>query len=152
MQIGAGTVGLNTTSLLEGNPSILDSLLETYPDVRFWGVLLGTNESKVEMNSGEFHFNLTRIVEKIEAEGHRPIIAKIPYTKSKAHGDAVERLNSVIDDVVHEKNLIPGPDLHAQFRRNVDRFYSKGDKIHPNSTGCTAWQQAWVDVIGPMLD
>ncbi len=152
LQIGAGTVGIGSADILRGHPSKLDAYLDIFPDVHFWCVALGTNESNASESGKTFHTNLVRIVDRIEAAGHRAIIARIPYSLSPSHALAAARLNLEIDKVTEEKNLTPGPDLYNLFKRNADTFYSDGERIHPNRIGCTAWQQAWADVIGPLID
>ncbi|MBN2527705.1 MAG: SGNH/GDSL hydrolase family protein [Deltaproteobacteria bacterium] len=151
LQIGAGTVSINSTGILTGTPSRIDTYLAMYPDVHFWCVLLGINESPENGHSKTFQTNLVRIVDKIEAAGHEAIIAPIPHSPSKSRSLAARRLNTVIDKVTKQKNLAKGPDLYNLFKQNADSFYSDEDHIHPNRVGCTAWQKAWADVIGPLM-
>lgn len=152
LQIGAGTVGIGSADILRGHPSKLDTYLTIFPDVHFWCVALGTNESNATEPGKTFHANLTRIVDRIEAAGHRAIIARIPYSLSPSRARAAARLNMEVDKVTSEKNLTPGPDLYNLFKHNADSFFSDGERIHPNRIGCTAWQQAWAEVIGPLID
>ena len=146
LQMGAGTVNISTSEMLNGNPSQIDTLLAVYPDIHIWGLALGTNDSAGHIQSDEFESNLTALIDKIEAAGHLAVPARIPCPASHIHSRVIARLNAVIDHITEKRNLVPGPDLYNLFNTHAGIYYDR-DSIHPNSVGCTAWQLAWANIL-----
>jgi len=148
LQLGAGTVGIAVDGELSGNPSNLATYLSLFPDVTYWGIALGTNDSAGGTSDAAFHSGLQSMVDQIKAAGHTPIIARIPYSTDSTYGANTERLNAVIDTVTAANSLPPGPDLYTLFKAHTAYL---DDGVHPNKDGCTAWQAAWASALAPLL-
>jgi lysophospholipase L1-like esterase len=151
-QVGAGTRSVGTAWAVAGTPSLIARYLELLPDVTYWGIGLGTNDSGAGVSDAAFEANLRALVEAVLAAGHVPLLARIPYTADPSYAGATVRLNAVVDAVTARYRLPPGPDLYAVFQQHAGDYYDVGgDQIHPNKVGCTAWQQAWAETLAPLL-
>ena len=55
------------------------------------------------------------------------MVSRIPF-QTKYGQDYVAVKNEVVDEVVREEGLLPGPDLYAWFRRFPERLHDVNEK------------------------
>jgi acyl-CoA thioesterase I len=121
----------------------LPQLLAEHPDVKYWAIGYGTNDSAGNnQNSTDFANNLEEIVSAIERAGRVPIIARIPYSP-KEH-ETVPQFNDVIDQMTKRHGLTPGPDLYSHFKAHVDELE---DGLHPNEKGAVSINRLWAAAV-----
>jgi lysophospholipase L1-like esterase len=137
--IGGGIGG----ELARDGLSRLDRVLELNPDITYFGVGYGTNDSwgNRRLEQSSFEGDLTTLVERLLAEGKIPVLARIPYA-SKEHSTLPE-FNEVIDRLTRDHGLPCGPDLYAYFKGHEDELNSDG--VHPTGYGYQNMNGEWAE-------
>ena len=121
----------------------LPRLLKEHPDVKYWAIGYGTNDSAGDNpDTSSFANNLEAMVVMLKAAGRVPIFARIPYAP-EGHA-TVPQFNEVIDALVKKHGLTPGPDLYAHFKANVGELE---DKLHPNEKGAMSINRLWAAAV-----
>ncbi|MFI5272560.1 MAG: SGNH/GDSL hydrolase family protein, partial [Ktedonobacterales bacterium] len=146
--LDAGMGGWNSGGAVQS----ISQWLPLNPDIHYWLLGWGSNDSLQDVSPADFGAALQQVVAKIKAAGHVPILARIPYsTFHNVPGlDAeIQRLNAVIGQVTAANGLITGPDLYTLFKNNPS--YLGPDGLHPTDSGAVAINQAWFEVLQPYL-
>ena len=121
----------------------LPLLLKEHPDVKYWAIGYGTNDSAGNNpDVSDFSKNLEAMVVMLKAAGRVPIFARIPYAP-KEH-DTVPKFNEAIDAVTKKNGLTPGPDLYAHFKAHVEELE---DGLHPNDKGTVSINRLWAEAV-----
>jgi acyl-CoA thioesterase I len=120
----------------------VDEVLALNPDARVVAVTIGSNDGDLPRLRGALH----RIVGKIRAAGKIPLLARIPF-QTKYGQDYVSVKNEVVDEVVRDERLLPGPDLYALFKAHPERLH---DGLHPDGPGSVEMQRAWAEAAEPL--
>ena len=120
----------------------VDEVLALNPDARVVAVTLGANDADL----GKLRAALQAIVRKIRAAGKIPLLSRIPF-QTKYGPDYVAAKNVVVDEVVREEGLLPGPDLYRYFKDHPERLH---DGLHPDGPGAVAFQRAWAIAAAPL--
>jgi lysophospholipase L1-like esterase len=118
-------------------------VLELNPDITYFGVGYGTNDSwgNRRLEQSSFEGDLTTMVERLLAEGKIPVLARIPYA-SKEHSTLPE-FNEVIDRLTRDHGLPCGPDLYAYFKGHEEELNSDG--VHPTGYGYQNMNGEWAE-------
>ena len=117
-------------------------VLALNPDAAVVAVTLGSNDGDLPRLRAALH----GIVGKIRAAGKIPLLSRIPY-QTKYGQDYVAVKNEVVDEVVREERLLPGPDLYALFKAHPERLH---DGLHPDGQGSVDMQRAWAEAAAPL--
>lgn len=120
----------------------VDEVLALNPDARVVAVTIGSNDGDLPRLRAALH----GIVGKIRAAGKIPLLARIPF-QTKYGQDYVAVKNEVLDEVVREEGLLPGPDLYALFKAHPEELQ---DGLHPDGPGSVAMQRAWAEAAEPL--
>ena len=121
----------------------LPLLLKQHPDVKYWAIGYGTNDSAGNNpDTSDFANNLEAMVVMLKAAGRVPIFARIPY--APAEHNTIAQFNDVIDAVTKKNGLTPGPDLYAHFKAHVDELE---DGLHPNDKGTVSINRLWAAAV-----
>jgi lysophospholipase L1-like esterase len=120
----------------------VDRVLSLNPDARVVAVTLGSNDGDLP----RLREALRGIVAKIRAAGKLPVLARIPF-QTKYGQDYVAVKNEVVDEVVREAGLLPGPDLYGWFKRFPGRLH---DGLHPDGQGSVDMQRLWAEAVEPL--
>ncbi len=120
----------------------VDEVLALNPDARVVAVTIGSNDGDL----ARLRAALLGIVGKIKAAGKIPLLARIPF-QTKYGQDYVAVKNEVVDEVVRQEGLLPGPDLYALFKAHPGEL---ADGLHPDGPGAVAMQRAWAEAAGPL--
>ncbi|MFA6289508.1 MAG: GDSL-type esterase/lipase family protein [Opitutaceae bacterium] len=131
---------------------IIDKYLELYPDMKYWLIMLGTNDASTANRTANFEGYQTTmqlLIDRIKKAGHIPIIAKVPYNfKDGAYPvSAIQQFNKIIDTLNSTNELLPGPDFYTYFQSHPEMFR---DKLHPNAEGAVAYRKLWVEALEPL--
>jgi acyl-CoA thioesterase-1 len=124
----------------------IEEWLELHPDLAFFAIQYGTNDSwgNKHLSSTRFEESMRGIVEAVLADGRTPILARIPYASDGAH-ETLSEFNAVVDALTVEYGLPCGPDLFAWFQSHPDELDDDG--VHPTSRGQRSMNALWADVI-----
>jgi lysophospholipase L1-like esterase len=79
-----------------------------------------------------------------------PILAHIPYLARPGFDQEVQALNAAIDRVTAANNLTAGPDLYHLFLAHQATYLLK-DGTHPTPDGAKAMNEAWFQLLRPIL-
>jgi lysophospholipase L1-like esterase len=120
----------------------VDEVLALNPDARVVAVTIGSNDGDLPRLRAALH----GIVGKIRAAGKIPMLARIPF-QTKYGQDYVAVKNEVVDEVVRDERLLPGPDLYSLFKAHPERLH---DGLHPDGQGSVDMQRAWADAAEPL--
>jgi lysophospholipase L1-like esterase len=120
----------------------VDPILALNPDARVVAVTIGSNDGDLPKLRAALH----GIVGKIRAAGKLPVLARMPF-QTKYGQDYVAVKNEVVDEVVRDERLLPGPDLYALFKAHPERLH---DGLHPDGQGSVDMQQAWAEAAEPL--
>lgn len=120
----------------------VDEVLALNPDARVVAVTIGSNDGDLARLRTALH----AIVGKIRAAGKIPILSRIPF-QTRYGEDYVAVKNGVLDEVVREEGLQPGPDLYALFKAHPERLR---DGLHPDGPGSVDMQRAWAEAAEPL--
>lgn len=140
-----GSIGGET---LDDALARIDSVIELNPDIQYFGIAYGTNDSwgNKSPEGASFREKLVELVETLLDAGRTPIIARIPYA-SEAH-TTLPAFNTIIDDVTQEYDLPCGPDLYTWFLENPEQLGSDG--VHPISQGDASINELWAGAASPL--
>jgi lysophospholipase L1-like esterase len=120
----------------------VDEVLALNPDARVVAVTIGSNDGDLD----RLRQALRGIVGKIKAAGKIPMLSRIPF-QTKYGQDYVKVKNEVLDEVVREEGLLPGPDLYAWFQAHPERL---ADGLHPDGPGSADMQRLWAEAAAPL--
>ena len=157
--------GLGGTTSKQGLSRIVPTI-DVHPFTQLWLVLLGTNDSSgalplmsgvgctaTDFASGNiecvdtYKHYMSRIVDRIQAAGHTPFLAKVPFIKDAplARDLLIQEYNQCIQELTSEKGLPgPPPDFYTAFKQNQGLFF---DEVHPNGNGYQEMATMWHDAI-----
>ncbi|WP_373498640.1 MopE-related protein [Desulfococcus sp.] len=157
--------GLGGTTSVQGL-SRIGSTIDVHSKAQLWLVLFGTNDSAgtlplmsgvgctaTDFASGNiecidtYKHYMSRIVDSIQAGGHTPFLAKVPFVKdvSIARDQLIQEYNACIDELTAERGLPdPSPDFYTFFKQNPGLYF---DEIHPNGSGYREMAAIWHDAI-----
>jgi lysophospholipase L1-like esterase len=85
------------------------------------------------------------------AEPSRILLAKPCYDYFETAAEALRGYCSVVDQVVAELGLSPGPDFFDAYSRDQARWYG-GDPVHPNIEGMTCMARLWYEALRAAAD
>jgi acyl-CoA thioesterase I len=141
--IDGGTGG----SKLDDAVAHVDDWLALNPDMRFWAIGFGTNDSAGNTpDTSHFRQLLSTLIGRVKSAGHVPLVAKIPYASDGSHG-TVPKFNAVIASLTSEYDLLPGPDLYAWFAAHPDELR---DGIHPTDAGVLSINRLWAEAVAAL--
>jgi lysophospholipase L1-like esterase len=139
--------------------SLLPSLLNQYPQSRFFLIQYGTNDAWAPVPSGlglepgdanypgTFKDNMQQIIDMIKANGKIPYLAKVPkaFDARSFLNDTLQTYNMVIDELVAENNigLVP-PDFYCHFENHPEEM---DDTLHPNGLGYISMANIWFEAL-----
>lgn len=124
----------------------LDKWLELNPDMKYWAIGYGTNDSAGNnMQAGDFKKKMKQLAQRLMAKGKVPVFARIPWAP-KDH-DTVPAYNKAIDELTAELGLMKGPDLFAHFKANPGQLK---DGLHPDDAGIIAINKLWAEAMAPL--
>lgn len=132
--------------------------MATFPMAKHALISIGTNNAGYlnPTNLSAFETRLRSIVAKARAAGMEPMLARIPWTTDASYGggtfgsDNTAQFNAIIDTVVSDLHLPPGPDLYTLAHTDSAVWYQNGDGgdgVHPGEEGCRQWAAAWADAV-----
>ena len=123
----------------------LDEALALNPDVRFFAITYGTNDSwGNKTDTTAFRSNLQMMIDKIKAAGRTPVLTHVPFSDDNNH-NTLGVFNAVIDDLTRTNQLQVGPDFTTYFMMHTDQL--NDDKVHPAPAGRQAMNQLWADAM-----
>jgi lysophospholipase L1-like esterase len=105
----------------------VDEVLALNPEATVVAITLGSNDADLD----RLRAALGGIISKVQAAGKIPLLARIPF-QTKYDQDYVAVKNQVIDQLVRERGLLPGPDLYGWFKARPGRLH---DGLHPDGPG-----------------
>ena len=123
--------GVSGTTSGDGANSISSTLL-TYPFVKYYLVLYGTNDASIPavpsglgLNpgdpgySGSYKANMQTIITAIKNAGKTPYLAKVPYTTNPSYSDtSIQDYNAAINELVADPLngiTVTPPDFYTLF-------------------------------------
>jgi lysophospholipase L1-like esterase len=105
----------------------VDEVLALNPQATVVAITLGSNDGDLD----RLRVALGGIIDKVQAAGKIPLLSRIPF-QTKYDQDYVAVKNQVIDQLVRERGLLPGPDLYGWFTARPARLH---DGLHPDGPG-----------------
>jgi lysophospholipase L1-like esterase len=105
----------------------VDEVLALNPEATVVAITLGSNDGDLD----RLRAALGAILDKVQAAGKIPLLSRIPF-QTKYDQDYVAVKNQVIDQLVAERGLLPGPDLYGWFKARPGRLH---DGLHPDGPG-----------------
>jgi len=105
----------------------VDEVLALNPDATVVAITLGSNDGDLD----KLRAALGGIIDKVQAAGKIPLLSRIPY-QTKYDQDYVAVKNQVVDELIRERGLLPGPDLYGWFKARPGRLH---DGLHPDGPG-----------------
>ena len=125
-----------------------DSILDRNKDANRALILLGTNDSGIDIPTNTVRNNLRAVINKAEAKGISNIkIALIPPVDGDApRNNVIAGYNTMIANeiVAIEPNVDLGPDFFTCFQNRFSLFQ---DTLHPNGLGYVMVAYLWKDVL-----
>ena len=86
----------------------LDGWLALNPDMHFWAIAFGTNDAAGNnQDTSSFRQHLSTVIARVQAAGHVPILAKIPYASDGGH-EKIPKFNEVIAELTADNGLLAG--------------------------------------------
>jgi lysophospholipase L1-like esterase len=120
----------------------VDLVLALNPEATVVAITLGTNDGDVD----KLRAALGGIIDKVQAAGKIPLLARIPY-QTKHDQDYVAVKNQVLDQLIRQRGLIPGPDLYGWFKARPDRLH---DGLHPDGPGSVDMSREFARAAAPL--
>jgi lysophospholipase L1-like esterase len=120
----------------------IDEVLALNPDATVVAVTIGSNDADLP----RLRAALLETVRKIRAAGKLPMLARIPF-QTKYGEDYVAVKNEVLDEVVRQAGLLPGPDLYGWFKAHPEQLE---DGLHPDGPGSSEMQRLWAEAVAPL--
>lgn len=123
----------------------LDGRLAGNPDFHFWVIGYGTNDVTADPSGHAavaFAGRLGRLAAQIQAAGHVPVVAPIPYSRDPDHA-AIPQYNAALLAMADSQGLLVGPDLYAYFAAHPDQLAPDG--VHPTDAGSAAINRLWAE-------
>jgi lysophospholipase L1-like esterase len=120
----------------------VDEVLALNPDARVVAITLGSNDGDLD----KLQAALDAIVGKVLAAGKIPLLSRIPF-QTKYDQDYVAVKNRVIDRIVLERHLLPGPDLYGWFKARPGRLH---DGLHPDGPGSVDMSREFARSAAPL--
>jgi lysophospholipase L1-like esterase len=128
--------------------SVIEDWLALNPDFHIWAIGYGTNDAFEKVPPALFDSQMQTLVDRIEAAGRVPVIARIPFASKGPADTDVQALNEVIDLVTARNGLLPGPDLYAWFSAHRDELGPDG--VHPSDAGTRSINRLWYEALRPL--
>jgi acyl-CoA thioesterase I len=128
--------------------SVIHDWLALNPDFHVWAIGYGTNDAWQKLSPSIFDDHLQTLVDRIEAAGRVPVIARIPFAAKGPADSDVRALNKTIDRVVARNGLLPGPDLYAWFSAHPSELGPDG--VHPSEAGVRSINRLWYEALRPL--
>jgi acyl-CoA thioesterase I len=129
----------------EGTAEI-DDRLAMNPDVHFWCLEYGTNDSRDGYDTLVFRKSIDTMITKIMAAGHVPMLAQVPW--SVQNYSVTPKYSRQIDFLNAKYSLLPGPDLFAWFKAHPTEL--KQNDVHPNDTGDVSMNRLWAQAVASL--
>lgn len=135
--------------------SSLNAAIQESPDIRYWGIALGTNDSQnLDPDVNLYQSRLETAIQTLLSDSKVPILARIPDTDELEGGMGTFTNKKIILQIVDQLNaeyrLIPGPDFYTRFHYNVlfenDTFIDGGG-THHTEPGALVTNQLWSETI-----
>jgi acyl-CoA thioesterase I len=120
----------------------VDQVLALNPEATVVAITLGSNDADLD----KLRAALGGIIDKIQAAGKIPLLARIPY-QTKYDQDYVAVKNQVVDQLIRERGLIPGPDLYGWFKARPGRLH---DGLHPDGPGSVDMSREFARAAAPL--
>jgi lysophospholipase L1-like esterase len=120
----------------------VDEVLALFPDAHLVAVTVGSNDGDLDRLRVALH----AIVDRIRAAGRIPLLARIPFATVPGADYVVDK-NRVLDEVVREEGLVPGPDLYGWFEARPQLLH---DGLHPGGRGSADMQRRWAVAAAPL--
>jgi len=120
----------------------VDEVLALNPEATVVAITLGSNDGDLD----RLRAALCGIIDKVQAAGKVPLLARIPY-QTKYDQDYVAVKNQVIDQLIRERGLIPGPDLYGWFKARPGRLH---DGLHPDGSGSVDMSREFALAAAPL--
>ena len=120
----------------------VDEVLALNPQATVVAITLGSNDGDLD----KLRVALGGIVDKIQAAGKIPLLSRIPF-QTKYDQDYVAVKNQVIDQLIRERGLLPGPDLYGWFKARPDRLH---DGLHPDGPGSVDMSREFARSAAPL--
>jgi acyl-CoA thioesterase-1 len=128
--------------------SVVQDWLSLNPDFHIWAIGYGTNDAWQKVAPGLFEQQMQNIVDRIQAAGRIPVLARIPFASKGPADSDVRALNAVIDRVTARNGLIPGPDLYDWFSAHPQELSPDG--VHPSDVGDQSINRLWYEALTPL--
>ena len=125
----------------------IDAWLALNPDVLYWAIGYGTNDSGRKVDPEAFRSNLQTMVSRIKSAGRIPMIARIPRPTAPGYS-TIPSLNEKIDEVAAANGLLPGPDLYTWFSNTPGQIGPDG--IHPTDAGAVSMNRLWAQAVSSL--
>jgi acyl-CoA thioesterase I len=122
----------------------VDEVLALNPEATVVAITIGSNDGDLE----KLRHALEGIIDKVRAAGKIPLLARIPW-RAGDETDWAARKNVVLDEVVRERGLLPGPDLYGWFKAHPDRLH---DGLHPDGPGSVDMSRAFARAAAPLYE
>ncbi len=120
----------------------VDEVLALNPEATVVAITLGSNDGDLE----KLKVALGGIIDKVQAAGKIPLLSRIPY-QTKYDQDYVAVKNQVVDQLVRERGLLPGPDLYGWFKARPGRLH---DGLHPDGPGSVDMSREFARSAAPL--
>ena len=148
-----GMVGQNTHVLLPSAVSsdparALSVAITMQPDIRYWGIALGTNDTNDQyFSAATLRANFVGGIQQLLAAGKVPLLARLPDTAAGGYGSPTTKKAAlaVIDELAATYRLVPGPDFYTPFRQNLDSYLRDG--THHSAAGSQAANRLWAETL-----
>ena len=120
----------------------VDEVLAFNPEATVVAITLGSNDGDLD----KLRAALDGIITKVQGAGKIPLLARIPY-QTKYDQDYVAVKNQVIDQLIFERRLLPGPDLYGWFKTRPGRLH---DGLHPDGPGSADMSREFARAAAPL--
>jgi len=120
----------------------VEQWLELNPDIKYFAIAFGTNDSWGNKTVGNttFESDMQGIIDAVLSAGRVPILARIPYS-TEAH-ETLEEFNAVIDRLQVDNGLPCGPDLYGWYFQHPGEL---DDGVHPTREGYVNLNRLWAE-------